>query len=398
MVSLSKQGKNETGALVFNDRLQQFGVVMQQMSEEVITQNLASNKIAIQLLVVNGTKSESKQRNMTEIWECKDIVYLQEPNSFTGKVISLDGPYAIVQHNDSSEDHEKLKVYFKSSLEKISPDESDTRDNNENSKVGRSRYQKYLFESPMPVFSDSVYTVAAMHASEIGIALLVNRIKDEKAFLIFPECANFHYVNWFTCAKKDIEKNENIKSESGATVEFESTPSFESNLCIMSQKTQTKVWKNSTPVFGTPNEENMYEHKELGDEVLHTAKDMVDLECALCNHENHKIIRSYSLPAGMSHRAGAKRKWSDSISYDEQSNAFSKPTLISISNYQNYFSILLDNIGCLYPVRFGSCLSNPPLLEITPFQSFILFDRGNGHNKDERLLTVIAGKSFLIFY
>ena len=34
-VSLCKHGRNETGTLVFNDRLQQFGVVMQQVNEEV---------------------------------------------------------------------------------------------------------------------------------------------------------------------------------------------------------------------------------------------------------------------------------------------------------------------------------------------------------------------------
>ena len=63
---------------------------------------------------------------------------------------------------------------------------------------------------------------------------------------------------------------------------------------------------------------------------------------------------------------------------------------MSVSNFQNYFALLLDNVGCLYPMRFGSCLSNPPLLEITPFQSFMLFDRGNRHHKDERLLTLVV--------
>ena len=105
----------------------------------------------------------------------------------------------------------------------------------ENSKLGRSRYQKYLFESPMRIFSDNSYVIAAMHVSEIGLALLVNRINDERAFLIFPESANFNYADWFTCAKKDIEKTENIKSECCATVEFESTPAAESNLCIVSE-------------------------------------------------------------------------------------------------------------------------------------------------------------------
>ena len=46
---------------------------------------------------------------------------MQEPNTFTGKVISLDGPYAIVQHNEETTEEKggALKVYFKSSLEKV---------------------------------------------------------------------------------------------------------------------------------------------------------------------------------------------------------------------------------------------------------------------------------------
>ena len=67
------------------------------------------------------------------------------------------------------------------------------------------------------------------------MSLLVNRVEDDKAFLIFPESANFNYVDWFTCAKKDIERTENIKSECCATVEPEATPSVESNLCILSE-------------------------------------------------------------------------------------------------------------------------------------------------------------------
>ena len=68
---------------------------------------------------------------------------------------------------------------------------------------------------------------------------------------------------------------------------------------------------------------------------------------------NHlKLNRSVSLPMGIASRTkGTKRRWEGAGWSPDEKKSFAKPNLISVSNYQNFFSLVLDSKGCLYPVR-----------------------------------------------
>ena len=124
-------------------------------------------------------------------------------------------------------------------------------------------------------------------------------------------------------------------------------------LNILIQRPLKKLDKQMPPTFGSSTPWNMYEHKDISNKILETAGSVLDLQRAL-THQEHKFHRSISLPTGMASRPkGNKRRWEAGGAADALAakKTFAKPSLISVSNYQNYFSLVLDNVGCLYPVR-----------------------------------------------
>lgn len=382
-VSLSKQDKNETGALVFNNITSQFGVVLGKMYDGDTRNESTIKKVDVRVFSEQLLDNEEdKVKPNAEVWECKDVVFLQDQHSFTGKVVSLDGPYAIVKHTETETDVTQLKVYFKASLEKVNSEQ--------NCKTGRNRYQKHISLNPKEVFTNENFTIAAVAASELGITLLVIRTVDNKAFLMYPPCLNYHYSSWLTCGKSQIDENEVLTPDSNSTVEYEATPAYESNLCLAIEKRKPRFSEEQNIC---KQDRDIFNVSETDEELLSKAKSLQELDNGLNKQGRFpRFSRSFSMPTG--HTSGEKnlkRKLvnGDDISHhDFDSTTLIRPKLFSIGNLHNQCTLMLDNKGCVYPFRFSCCLVNPPLLEICPMTSFILLERGR--NKTDKILTVLA--------
>ena len=382
-----KLEKNEMGCLVFNNVLHKFGIVDQHVLEETSSSSQGiSDKIVVACIDRErfNIATNDQIKSFSEVWDSKDVVFLQEQSISSGYVVSFDGQYAIVKmtNNDQGSD---LKVYLKTSLEKV------TINNEGNSK--QTRYKKFLMESPVQVFTNPDFVVVAFTANEVGLTFLVNRVKDGKAFLIHPSSLINDHNKWFTCGKNDINKNDNIKSECTVTIEYEATPAEESCLTVKQYKSVNLLSKDSTLLDDISNK-NIFDTSGVTDDALLKSRTLRELESALNQPDKShaSFSRSFSMPGGGKSDMNLKRKWRNTVNIGlshSSSNIVQKPKLFSFGLSQNYTCLLFDNINCLYPIQFDCSLYNPPLLEILPMKSFVLLDRGL--QKDKRLVTLLAG-------
>ena len=382
-----KLEKNEMGCLVFNNVLHQFGIVVQHVLEESsVSPQTTSVKIVVACIDRDtfNIATNDMIKTFSQVWDSKDVVFLQEQSISSGHVVSFDGQYAIVKMKNVDQGSD-LKVYLKSSLEKV------TINTEGNSK--QTRYKKFFMETPVQVFTNPDFVVVAITANEVGLTFLVNRIKDGKAFLIHPSSLINDHNKWFTCGKSDINKNDNIKSECTVTTEYEATPAEESCLNVKQHKSLNVLSKDTTLLDDVSNK-NIFDISGVTDDALLKSGTLHELEMALNQPEKSHVSfsRSFSMPAGGKTDMNLKRKWRNTVNIglsDSSSNIIQKPKLFSFGLSQNYTCLLFDNINCLYPIQFDCSLYNPPLLEILPMKSFVLLDRGL--QKDKRLLTLLAG-------
>ncbi|XP_047133859.1 uncharacterized protein LOC100207024 isoform X1 [Hydra vulgaris] len=369
-VMLEKSEKVEKDALVFNHKLMKFGVVVPNTSnEEDKLYDVSRRHIRVIDLEAKPVL-KCKEHMYIDIWDVKNIVFLEESNTFTGKVISFDGPYAIVQMKEESSDliypNETLKVCLKTSLEKL----------NDDAIISQSRYRKYLYFKPIQIFLDKKYTVSAISCSEAGITSLFVRLNDDHAFLSTPNCENTH-SNWFTSGITDVLKSKNAKN--CTTVEFESVDANNANLC-MKNITSKKL------EFKTNQEACKLDLSIDYTGVLLEAKTYQELESLLENQESvPKISRSLSMPV-----TSMKRKFVSEKANHFYSKKIMKPNIYSlVGGASGIISLLFDNKGCFYPTRFDCCLREPPLFEMGPIISFALFEESLFVN-DESLVTIVV--------
>ena len=383
LVSLSKQTKCEMGALVFNVYTQSLGTVISQLSADTSATSVGG----AQKVIVCKLGSEEK---LNEVWECKNVVYIHEQKSFIGKVISLDGPYAIVNDENAVNELEKLKVYFKSCLEKVKISDSGYQ-------FETNRYQKYIYAKPRSVLSNKDFVVSAMSASEYGLTLLVNRLNDNKSFLMHPSSVNNSTANWFTSTKSHISKDDNLKSDFTKTVEFEAVHSEEANLQMQVKEIPENVNSHAS-LLNHPIPNDIL-HESSDEKLLDTVESMEEFasKCSQQEFSTPKFSRSFSMPSGgfgRSKRKSQQGQDTENIVNGDNVNKIRKPSLINVSVGQDQLTLLFDNIGCFYPLQFNSCLLNPPLFEILPFHSFNIIDHGTDF-RDDRIITVVVGKSKL---
>ena len=375
-VMLGESGKLEIGALVFNHKLMKFGIVITSPSNEESKLSDFSKR-HVQLIDVDA-KPVPLYEEHHDIWDVKSFVFLEEENKLTGKIISFDGPYAIVQIKEASSDSmyssDALKVCIKTSLEKLSEDAN----------ISQSRYRKYLYFKPVQIFLNEKYTVAAVSCSESGISSLFVRSNDNHAFLTIPNCENSH-SNWFTSGSIGVMKNKNVPYST--TVEFESVNANEANLCLKSNANK-KLLECKNIQEGCK-----LDFKDDYKDALSKARTYEELESLVENQERlPKISRSLSMPVTSS---SLKRKLNSNTSHSLCSKKFIKPKIYSfVGAASGTLSLLFDNKECFYPVRFDCCLREPPLFEIEPIISFALFEQSFVVS-DESLLTIVAGKVFL---
>lgn len=380
-----KIDKNEMGCLVFNNVLQKFGIVMECLREEGTNQNPSTKDEKVVVTCIDrdtyDIATDDLMKTFSSIWDLKDVIFLQEHLISIGEVVSFDCQYAIVKMADKYGGD--LKVYMKSSVEKVMH-------NDANSK--QTRYKKYLMKTPSQIFANTDFAVVAMSVNEIGHSLLVNRLKDGKAFLIHPSSLTNDHNKWFTCGKSDINKNENIKSECTSTTEFEATPAEESRLCIKKYRSPHGLSENRSLLDQTSGR-SIFDISGVADDALLKSQSLRELDIMLNQQDSScgKFSRSFSMPTGGKTDTNLKRKWRNLGKIgltDVGPNIVRKPKLFSMGFSQSYTCLLFDNFNCLYPVQFDCSLCNPPLLEILPMKSFVLFDRGE--QKNGRLVTVLA--------
>lgn len=318
----------------------------------------------------------SVSSNGFEIWEVKDVVFLESENKLLGTVAAIDGPHVIVKvAGVMSPSESSLRVFKVSELESVLSDSL------EGSAVTQqlptsSLYRGCIQHSPKCVVGSSTKSgnkeihaglkPVAMTTTSAGISLIAQRLSDSKAFFLGPAMDQvIDSSRVYTCSH---DVNVSTSNDDGScTVDAESINSREAALTptsLVHSITQEK------PVTGLKRRRNSDDHDD--DNVSNNAQVNATLES--------------STPDGLL-----------PCNFHCSSHRF--PLLHSTSEYD--IVLLTDVNGCLYPRPYGTKLSNPTAGEIPPVHSFGLGTRlgriSEGSSTPERVLIAFIGRWVLLF-
>ena len=143
----------------------------------------------------------------------------------------MDGNYVVVSpHSQHNSIDKKLKVCFKSSLTKVCDLPDLQISGTSEFLVNKDRYSHAIRDAPScvvePHGSDQQYgryRAVAISATKQGLAMLLNRLSDQRAFLVQPEGFQEDNSIVFTCNSKNHRtEKEILVSDSNITSEFES--------------------------------------------------------------------------------------------------------------------------------------------------------------------------------
>ncbi|XP_022781948.1 uncharacterized protein LOC111322968 [Stylophora pistillata] len=298
--------------------------------------------------------------NGSEIWEVKDVVFLESENKLLGTVAAIDGPHVIVKvANVMSPSESSLRVFKLSELEPV-PSEGAEGSTLTRSLSTSSLYRGCIQHAPKCVVSSSPRSVGkdvlsgfrpvAMTATSTGISLIVQRLSDKKAFFMGPAMEQVvDSSKVYTCSG-DVNVTSSI-DDGSCTVEAEAIQSQEGALepvSLVPSDTSPK------PIIGLKRRRRSDENDDdVDSDTLHSTQTTPNIESSILNR---------LLPCNF-HSANQKF-----------------PLLHSSSDYD--IVLLTDVNGCLCPRPFGTKLSSPNVGDIPPVQSFGLGTR-LGHSSAE---------------
>ena len=162
----------------------------------------------------------------------------------------MDGNYVVVsQHAQQDTNEKKLKVCFKASLTKVydSPDAQIS--GSSEFLVNKDRYSHAIRDAPSCVVDPDGseqqykgYVAVAISATKQGLAMLLNGLSNQRAFLVQPEGFQEDNSIVFTCNSTNHRtEKEILVSDSNITSEFESVCSKRCMLDVSSEKLHESV-------------------------------------------------------------------------------------------------------------------------------------------------------------
>lgn len=319
-------------------------------------------------------KAQSSNKTVTsgsEIWEVKDVVFLESENKLLGTVAAIDGPHVIVKvANMMSPSESSLRVFKVSELESV-PSEGETSDGSSGAQqlLTSSLYRGCIQHTPKGIVGSSTklgnkellagLMPMAIATTSVGISLVAWRSSDSKAFFLGPALEQvIDSSKVYTCSSDVNVSNNN--DDGVCTIEAESISSREAALTPSSLVTSVAHKKLITGKKRRRNDD-----EEGDDDVSIPAQDTM---ASLKIDGLHPCNVNFS--------------------------CHGYPLLHSTSDCD--VVLLTDVNGCLYPRPYGTKLSNPNVGEIPPVQSFGLGTRlgqaPEGSSPPERMLMVFVGK------
>lgn len=326
-------------------------------------------------------QSSSKPTSGSEIWEIKDVVFLESENKLLGTVAAIDGPHVIVKVASAmSPSDSSLRVFKLSELESVlSEGESSAESGGAQQLPTSSLYRGCIQHSPKCIVGSSHnlsnkellagLKPLAIASTSVGISLVGQRSSDNKAFFLGPAVEQaIDSSKVYTCSQDVSVSNSN--NDAVCTVEAESISGREAALSVMPL---AQSFPDNKPVTGQKRKRN--DDDENGDDggdddngVLNTTQNaMTNLETDglhLCNV--HFSTHKY-------------------------------PLLHSASDCD--LVLLTDVNGCLYPRPYGTKLSNPSVGEIPPVQNLGIGTRlgqaAEGSSLPEKVLMLFVGECTL---
>lgn len=319
--------------------------------------------------------------NGSEIWEVKDVVFLESENKLLGTVAAIDGPHVIVKvANVMSPSESSLRVFKVSELEAV-PSESTEGSAMTQQLPTSSLYRGCIQHAPQCVVSSlaksgskNVLTglkPVAMTTTSTGISLIAQRLCDSKAFFMGPAMEQaIDSSKVYTCSG---DVNVSSSNDDGScTVEAEAINSQEAALAPVSLVPSDTSDK---PIIGQKRRRHSDDDDDDDDDsdISYSTRMTPSLESSTSNG---------LLPCN----------------FHSSSHKF--PLLHSSSDYD--IVLLTDVNGCLYPRVYGTKLSNPSVGEIPPVQSFGLGTRlgqsSEGNSSPERVLIAFIGRYIYLFW
>ena len=310
--------------------------------------------------------------NGCEIWEVKDVVFLESENKLLGTVAAIDGPHVIVKVASAVSSSEwSLRVFKVSELESVlsdSPEGSSVTQQLPTSSLYRGCIQhspKCIVGSASKLGNKEVHAglkPVAMTTTSAGISLVAQRLSDSKAFFLGPAMDQvIDSSRVYTCST-DI--NVSTSNDDGScTVDAEAVNSQEAALAPTSSVHSITQEK---PVTGLKRRRNSDDDDDGASSIAQANESSTPDGLLPCNFRCS------------SHRF---------------------PLLHSASEYD--IVLLTDANGCLYPRPYGTKLSNPSVGEIPPLHSFGLGTRlgrcSEASPTPERVLVAFIGKWVLLF-
>lgn len=312
----------------------------------------------------------NKPTNGSEIWEVKDVVFLESENKLLGTVAAIDGPHVIVKvANVMSPTESSLRVFKISELESV-PSEGE---NSEGPPVAQqmptsSLYRGCIQHAPQCIIGKSAklgnkellsgLNPVAFAATSLGVSLLAQRSSDRKVFFLGPSLEqNIDSSKVYTCSSDVSVSNSN--EDSVCTVEAEANNGREAALAPLSLLPRIRG-ADGKLVAG---QKRRRSHDNDGDDCSNLEQNTLE-----------RVKSDVLLPCNV------------------QFSTLRYPLLHTMNDLD--LLLLTDVNGCLYPRPYGTKLSHPNVGEIPPLESFGLGTRlgqaTEGSSPPERVLVLFV--------
>ncbi|XP_048584846.1 uncharacterized protein LOC5508594 isoform X2 [Nematostella vectensis] len=292
-----------------------------------------------------------------EIWEVKDVTFLESENKVLGTVAAIDGPHVIVKVANAPPNNDSLRVFKLSELETV-PDVVET-SGALSVKSSSSIYRGCLNSTPKCILDagramdpneKQVLTglkPISMATTAAGVSLLVQSLDNNKTYFLGPVNDNGSGDKIYTSSLDSSTLQGS--DDASATVEGESVLSAEAAL-------DSCTWEESHPAAGQKRKQPS-ESSEGADNLKPPFLFKNTLACSKFSYEHAQ-----------------------------------HPSLHTTTGSNVVF--LCDRNGCLYPRPFGTKLSDPCATELPPLQCFGLTHRlgfVGSAVKEEQVLMVFVG-------
>ena len=225
------------------------------------------------------------------------------------------------------------------------------------------------------------YKAVAVAASKHGISLLLNRLSDQKAFLVHPENLKEDNSKVFTCTKRSVgHEKEFLRSDSNVTSEFEAVSATQCQLNIGLSVVHAQQHGSSTiPSRQGGNRDDcasVFEGRSF------SRNETVEQDCVLRMQNQGKAdLQKESHP-----RVTAPNLMNSGVT---------APNLINLDNPDT--TILLDRNQCLFPIKYNSCLLQSGTLDVPPMRILKIVETKFGDEERGEITITIVGGKFLAF-